>query len=60
MPKGFRIYKALKFCPVCGKNLEIHPLAGTMSCFSHGDFIVKVLKDEVTVEFKIFESNLPK
>jgi hypothetical protein len=53
MSLGFKIYNALKVCPFCTKELEIHPLAGTKSCFRHGDFIVKELDGQVTVEFKI-------
>ncbi len=33
-----RDYKALKFCPVCGKELEASPQSGLKTCFVHGDF----------------------
>lgn len=33
-------YNLIKVCPVCGKELEIHPLTGWKACFLHGDFIV--------------------
>ena len=33
-----KVYETLKYCPVCGKELEDHPLADARSCFVHGDF----------------------
>jgi hypothetical protein len=38
---GFKVaavYNFLKFCPECGKELEIDPLSGWKACFLHGDF----------------------
>lgn len=35
------IYNALKFCPECGKELEIHPISGWKACFLHGDFVYR-------------------
>ncbi len=34
-------YAKIKTCPVCQKELEIHPCSGFKACFVHGDFEVK-------------------
>lgn len=31
----------MRFCPVCGKPLEIHPSAGMPACFLHGDVVIR-------------------
>ena len=33
-----RNYKALKFCPVCGKKLGKDLTSGRKACLKHGDF----------------------
>lgn len=43
----------LKFCPVCGKGLERHPIALVPACFLHGDFKLTELDGNVTIEFKL-------
>ena len=45
----FEAYNALKFCPECGKELEIHPNSGWKACFLHGD--MKVVDDIITWDF---------
>lgn len=41
-PKGLKLDdyydEAIKFCPECGKDLEINPNSGWKSCFVHGSF----------------------
>ena len=33
--------KFLRFCPICGNELEIHPFRNVPCCYNHGDFVVK-------------------
>jgi hypothetical protein len=35
-----RVIQSLKFCPTCGKELDIHPATGQLACFLHGEFEV--------------------
>jgi len=44
-------FKALKFCPFCGKELTHHPLSGAKACFMHGDFKVEGDDEHATIEF---------
>lgn len=47
------IRAALLFCPVCGKELETHPITGNRACFLHGDFvIVRSSNGAITVTFE--------
>lgn len=48
-----RVVKALRYCPICGKELETHPIAGQPACFLHGDFEVTEVKNSVRVEFQM-------
>lgn len=34
-------YNHVKFCPECGKELEIDPISGWKACFLHGDMEVQ-------------------
>lgn len=34
-------FQHVQVCPVCEKDLEIHPFAPLKSCFVHGDYEVK-------------------
>lgn len=37
----FRVRERLiKFCPICGKELEMHPSTGVPACFAHCDIVV--------------------
>jgi len=37
----------LKFCPECGKELELNPVSNFLSCFLHGEFaILQTVRDE--------------
>lgn len=48
------VFYRLRVCPFCGKKLEVHPAARTMSCFLHGDFIIRDERDgSVTVAFRV-------
>ncbi len=31
----------LKFCPECGKELELCPISNEIACFLHGNFIIR-------------------
>lgn len=45
-------YAQLKFCPVCGKELERNPLSGDFACFVHGDFVGRKIGEELVVTFR--------
>lgn len=35
-----KVFDQLKFCPECGKELEIDPIAMRLACFLHGEFVL--------------------
>lgn len=56
MAKWGQVMNALRFCPICGKGLETHPITGNRACYLHGDFVVQekpLTAHDVTVEFNL-------
>lgn len=49
MTTPHQVYDELKFCPECGKELEIPPISPWKACFLHGEFLIK--NDKVVWDF---------
>lgn len=47
------IRNLLKFCPICGEKLEVHPTAWTKACFTHGEFVTITPDDRSKAVFEI-------
>lgn len=53
----YRCY--IKFCPECGKELELDPITNLLACFLHGDFSICIRDSDEKIEWK-FTRNLIK
>lgn len=48
-----QVVQEIRFCPRCGKRLELHPHTGQPSCFVDGDFEITEVQQSVHIEFKM-------